>query len=290
MHSSLHHFSCVASGTFHQGNTHLFTWTRNVQCVANSACALAWKSLGGDFSTPTIDAILMSGDRLYSSLRNAECTGDNRLLFPDELPPVIRVLEHSVSVLQLTHVHDALYPPAQEYMYDSITSLGNVLEEIMAANQNDIGFLFIGQLVTVAFWRQNDLLYLFDPHAVNEERRFDFFNDDNNLARLFQCDSYLSLASLLLSNAALDGVSRQFTITQLTFGRTASQVHPMVFDKSQIVIPSNQHDQQSSKTNVISHHSYIDPKLHLKPVVFLSPLKKNIHYEYFFKKKGIWQT
>ncbi|XP_046687716.1 uncharacterized protein LOC124373389 [Homalodisca vitripennis] len=38
----------------------------------------------------------------------------------------------------------------------------------------DIGFLFTGQTVTVAFWRSQDQLYLFDPHPVDEFRKHDF--------------------------------------------------------------------------------------------------------------------
>ncbi|KAG8276638.1 hypothetical protein J6590_061660 [Homalodisca vitripennis] len=75
----------------------------------------------------------------------------------------------------------------------------------MLVEFQNIGFLFTGQTVTVAFWRSQEQLYLFYPHPVNENRTHDLENDINNLARLFQCDIFPALASLLLSNAALDG-------------------------------------------------------------------------------------
>ena len=68
-------FSCVAFGSINQANFDLFNWSRNAQCVANSACALAWKFIGGEFSVSAIDEILMSGDRLYRTLRHEDSVG-----------------------------------------------------------------------------------------------------------------------------------------------------------------------------------------------------------------------
>ncbi|KAG8315368.1 hypothetical protein J6590_072351 [Homalodisca vitripennis] len=93
----------------------------------------------------------------------------------------------------------------EEDVSESVISLSNVLESLMAKEFQNIGFLFTGQTVTVAFWRSQEQLYLFDPHPVNENRTHDLENDINNLARLFQRDTFPALASLLLSNAALDG-------------------------------------------------------------------------------------
>lgn len=67
-----------------------------------------------------------------------------------------------------------------------IFSLQNLMVEVSLYG----GFLLTGQTVTVAFWRCKEHLYLFNSHTVNEERRFDFFNENNNLVRLFLYDGY----------------------------------------------------------------------------------------------------
>ncbi|KAG8240611.1 hypothetical protein J6590_105359, partial [Homalodisca vitripennis] len=210
-------FSCVAKGSFHQGNEQLFPTSRNSQCTAISACAIAWKTLRLEFSTAAIDTILITGDNIYCTLRDENRMGGNRYLCPDELPSNFVIQGQDFAVVENSFVHDALYPLAEGDMGESIVSLSNVLEYLMAENVQDIGFLFTGQTVTVAFWRSQDQLYLFDPHPVDDNRKHDLDNDNNNLARLFQCESYSALASLLLSNAALDGSVRQFTVTRLRF-------------------------------------------------------------------------
>ncbi|KAG8299622.1 hypothetical protein J6590_096324 [Homalodisca vitripennis] len=210
-------FSCVAKGSFHQGNEQLFPTSKNSQCTAISACALAWKTLRLEFSTAAIDTILITGDHIYCTLRDENRMGGNQYLCPDELPSNFVIQGQAVTVTENSFVHDALYPHAEQDMVDSIMSLSNVLECLMAGGLQDIGFLFTGQTVTVAFWRSQDQLYLFDPHPVDEFRKHDLDNNNNNLARLFQCESYSALASLLLSNAALDGSVRQFTVTRLRF-------------------------------------------------------------------------
>ncbi|KAG8265803.1 hypothetical protein J6590_086166 [Homalodisca vitripennis] len=210
-------FSCVAKGSFHQGNEQLFPTSKNSQCTAIAACALAWKTLGLEFSTAAIDTILITGDDIYCTLRDENRMGGNQYLCPDELPSNFVIQGQAVTVTENSFVHDALYPHAEQDMVNSIMSLSNVLECLMVGDLQDIGFLFTGQTVTVAFWRSQDQLYLFDPHPVDEFRKHDLDNNNNNLARLFQCESYSALASLLLSNAALDGSVRQFTVTRLRF-------------------------------------------------------------------------
>ncbi|KAG8250173.1 hypothetical protein J6590_107329, partial [Homalodisca vitripennis] len=163
-------FYCVAKGSFHQGNEQLFPTSKNSQCTANSACALAWKTLRLEFSTAAIDTILITGDRIYNTLRDENRMGGNRYLCPDELPTDFLIHEQSVSVVENSFVHDALYPLAVGDMGDCILSLANVLEGLMAEDFENIGFLFTGQTVTVAFWRSQEQLYLFDPHPVNENR------------------------------------------------------------------------------------------------------------------------
>ncbi|KAG8270018.1 hypothetical protein J6590_093186 [Homalodisca vitripennis] len=205
-------FFCVAKGSFHQGNEKLFPMSKNSQCTAISACALVWKTLRLEFSTAAIDRILITGDSIYNTLRSENRMGGNRYLFPDVLPTDFLIHE-SVSVEENSFVHDALYPLTVGDMGDCILSLSNVLEGLMAEGFENTGFLLTGQTVTVAFWRSQEQLYLFDPYPVNEDRVYDLANENNNLARLFQCENYTALASLLLSNAALDGSVRQFTLS-----------------------------------------------------------------------------
>ncbi|KAG8302103.1 hypothetical protein J6590_037482 [Homalodisca vitripennis] len=214
-------FCCIAKGSFHQGNEKLFPTSKNSQCTAISACALAWKTLRLGFSTAAIDRILITGDSIYNALRSENRMGGNRYLCPDELPANFVIEGQSVAVAENSFVHDALYPLSPVDMDDCVMSLSNVLQCLMAEDFQNTGFLFTGQTVTVAFWRSQEQLYLFDPHPVNEDRVYDLADDKNNLARLFQCENYLALASLLLSNAALDGSVRQFTVTRLKFGLPA---------------------------------------------------------------------
>ncbi|KAG8279937.1 hypothetical protein J6590_093708, partial [Homalodisca vitripennis] len=210
-------FSCVVKGSFHQGDEQLFPTSKNAQCTSNSACALVWTALGFEFSSTAIDTILIAGDCIYRTLRDQNRMGGNRYLCTDELPAEFSIQGQTVAVEENVFVHDALYPVTEEDISESVISLSNVLESLMAVESQNIGFLFTGQTVTVAFWRSQEQLYLFDPHPVNENRTHDLENDINNLARLFQCDTFPALASLLLSNAALDGSVRQYSITRLTF-------------------------------------------------------------------------
>ncbi|KAG8286288.1 hypothetical protein J6590_063385 [Homalodisca vitripennis] len=198
-------FSCVVKGSFHQGDEQLFPTSKNAQCTSNSACALVCKALGFEFTSTAIDTILIAGDCIYRTLRDQNRMGGNRNLCTDELPGEFSIQGQTVAVEENVFVHDALYPVTEEDISESVISLSNVLESLMAVESQKIGFLFSGQTVTVAFWRSQKQLYLFDPHPVNENRTHDLENDINNLARLFQCDTFPALASLLLSNAALDG-------------------------------------------------------------------------------------
>ncbi|KAG8269875.1 hypothetical protein J6590_097902 [Homalodisca vitripennis] len=129
----------------------------------------------------------------------------NRYMCTDELPDEFSIQGQSVAVEKNVFVQDALYPVTEENVSECVISLSNVLEFLMAEEFQSIGFLFTAQTETVTFWRSQEHLYLFDPHPVNENRTNDLENDTNNLARLFQCDTFPALASLLLSNAALDG-------------------------------------------------------------------------------------
>ncbi|KAG8325406.1 hypothetical protein J6590_068346 [Homalodisca vitripennis] len=166
-------FYCVAKGSFHQGNEQLFPRSKNTQCTAISACALVWKALGLEFSTAAIDTILITGDGIYNKLWDENRMGGNRYLCPDELPANFVIEGQSVAVAENAFVHDALYPLERADMDDSVMSLSNVLECLMAECRHNIGFLFTGQTVTVAFWRSQEQLYLFDPHPVNEDRVYD---------------------------------------------------------------------------------------------------------------------
>lgn len=102
------------------------------------------------------------------------------------------------------------------------------LQNLMVEDSLYDGFLLTGQTVTVAFWRCKEHIYLFNSHAVNEERRYDFLNENNNLVQLFLYDGYFSLASLLLRNAAMDGVSRKFSMTKVCFLPPHEQALPTI--------------------------------------------------------------
>jgi hypothetical protein len=250
-------FSCMASGTFHQGDSKRFTFSRNAQCVANSACALAWKYSGLEFSSSSIDTILMSGDALYRTLRDENCIGEDRFLYPDELPSEFVVGNHRVSVERNEYVYDALYPMALKDCDLAISDLSDALQLLMACDSLETGYLFTGLNVTVGFWRSADQMLMFDPHAVNAERRFDS-DDSKNFARLFCCKEYHSLAALLLLNSVCDGRERQFSVTRLRFAST--NVVSCDLD-----------------VNTPLHSMLADPKLNfLVPTVVISTLKNII--------------
>ncbi|KAG8324172.1 hypothetical protein J6590_098566 [Homalodisca vitripennis] len=278
-------FYCVAKGSFHQGNEQLFPTSRNSQCTAISACALVWKVLGLGFSTTAIDTILITGDRIYKTLRDENRMGGNRYLSPDELPTDFLIHEHSVSVVENSYVHDALYPLAAGDMDNCILSLSNVLEVLMAEDFENIGFLFTGQTVTVAFWRSQEQLYLFDPHPVNEDRVYDLADDKNNLARLFQCENYSALATLLLSNAALDGSVRQFTVTRLRFGMPALSYSEPVQTNSETFETIPHPFDTRSKRHKENDFEYVKAKN--IPIVISSPLKSVIKCRTFGRPKKI---
>ncbi|KAG8265946.1 hypothetical protein J6590_082435 [Homalodisca vitripennis] len=260
-------FCCVAKGSFHQENEKLFPTSNNSQCTAISACALAWKTLRLEFSTAAIDKILITGDSIYNTLRSENRMGGNRYLGPDELPTDCLIHEQSVSVEENSFVHDALYPLTVGDMGDCILSLSKGL---MAEDFENTVFLFTGQTVTVAFWRSHEKLYLFDPHPVNEEIIYDLANENNNLAWLFQCESYPTLASLLLSNAALDGAIRQFTITRMSFYQPQAQIaieHIQSDSPTFDILPRICNTQPRENT-------YDDPKLKQSPRVRRGRLKR----------------
>ncbi|KAG8250388.1 hypothetical protein J6590_102893 [Homalodisca vitripennis] len=278
-------FYCVAKGSFHQGNEQLFPTSKNSQCTAISACALAWKTLRLEFSTAAIDTILITGDRIYNTLRDENRMGGNRYLSPDELPTDFIIHEQSVSVVENSFVHDALYPLAVGDMGDCILSLSNVLEGLMAEDLENTGFLFTGQTVTVAFWRSQGQLYLFDPHPVNEDRVYDLADDQNNLARLFQCENYSALAALLLSNAALDGSVRQFSVTRLRFSMPAlSYSEPVQINSDTFEIKPLACNTRSKRHN---ENDFEYTTVKNIPKVILSPLKSVIKCKTIGRPKKI---
>ncbi|KAG8274664.1 hypothetical protein J6590_103067 [Homalodisca vitripennis] len=267
------------TGSFHQGNEQLYPTSKNSQCTAISACVLVWKVLCLEFSTTTIDTILITGDRVYNKLRDENRMGGNRYLSPDELPNHFLIHEQSVSVIGKTFLHDVLYPLAAGDMGDCILYLSNVLEglmaeELMAEGFENIGFLFTGQTVTVAFWRSQEQLYMFDPHPVNEDRVYDVADDKNNLARIFQCENYSALATLLLSNAALDGSMRQFTVTRLRFDMPALGYSEPVQTNSETFEIIPQACNTRSKRHKENYFEYT--KVTNIPQVILFPLKSVI--------------
>ncbi|XP_054287572.1 uncharacterized protein LOC129003305 [Macrosteles quadrilineatus] len=211
-------FSCVAAGSFHQGDPR-FTESNNAQCMANATCALAWQAFCGGFSTNAIDAILMAGDSLYT-LSRREHSITNRYLFPEDLARHFVVAHHRVTIEEISCVWDGLYPLRNDGLDEVTSSLSSVLEAAMPGDSVDSGFLFTGQLVTVAFWRFQGRLYLFDSHAVNENRRRDI-DEARNKARVFVCNSFRSLASLILVNSAF--VGGQYSVTKIKFSVNETQ-------------------------------------------------------------------
>ncbi|KAG8286487.1 hypothetical protein J6590_013091 [Homalodisca vitripennis] len=277
-------FYCVAKGSFHQGNEQLFPRSKNSQCTAISACALVWKALGLEFSTAAIDTILITGDGIYNTLWNENRMGGNRYLCPDELPANFVIEGQSVAVTENLFVHDALYPLSPADMDDCVMSLSNVLQCLMAETRENSGFLFTGQTVTVAFWRAQEQLYLFDPHPVNEERNYDLANENNNLARLFQCESYPGLASLLLSNTAFDGSRRQFSITRMSFYRPPTDI---VAQSDSLTSDTQTPRICNTPTRTRGGNVFDDPKLKKSPRVILSPLECIIKHKAIGRPKKI---
>lgn len=211
-------FICKSAGSIHQGNEQLFPVSYNKQCVANSVCALAWKSIG-DFETESINDILHCGDAIYCSLRSGHEQGIYKYLEPDELSgTTVEILCEKIKVVEVTNIHNSLWPENTDDFEEYVFELAKVLEEILLECE-DIGYLFTGLCITVSFWQKNGQFYVFDSHAVNEKREFDLINEDNNRARLFECEGFYSLAYLLLKNAPLDGKSKQFSIDQIVLFR-----------------------------------------------------------------------
>ncbi|KAG8281260.1 hypothetical protein J6590_062873 [Homalodisca vitripennis] len=137
-----------------------------------------------------------------------------RYLCTDELPGEFSIQGQTVAVEKNVFVHDALYPVTKE----------------------------------------DEQLYLFDPHPVNENRTHGLENDINNLARLFQCDTFPSLASFLLSNAALDGSVRHSAIKPKNFGRSKKMKHgrPKILKttrEEQVREANKRYSQQNPETN-----------------------------------------
>ncbi|XP_054256904.1 uncharacterized protein LOC128981934 [Macrosteles quadrilineatus] len=205
-------YSCVAAGSFHQGDPR-FGESSNAQCTANAACALSWHVFCGGFNTTAIDKILTAGDCLYKKSRREYCVV-GRYLYPEELSRNFDIDDKQICVDDMTHVSNGLYPTCVNGLDEAVKSLTSTLESTMPGDSLDGGFLFTGQLVTVAIWRHREQLYLFDSHAVNETRRRDV-DPDKNKARLFVCGSFPTLASLLLVNCAF--VGGQYSIMKLRF-------------------------------------------------------------------------
>jgi hypothetical protein len=205
-------FYCVAAGSFNQGDSRFSDFSSNAQCVANATTALAWKFCGGEFTTSTIDSILLAGDTLYKKSR-LENSVEDRYLFPEDLSREISILGRTLKIEDISFVYNGLYPTSRDSRLSVVKSLAEVLQRVVSEN---CYFLFTGQLVTVSIWCSQGHFYLFDSHAVNEVRQRDS-NSGKNLARLFTCSSAISLADLLLSNAALGCEGSQFGITEIKF-------------------------------------------------------------------------
>lgn len=140
-------------------------------------------------------------------------------------------------MFNINQVYYGPFPLNLECADETVLSLAGTLQRLMVGDSLNDGYLFTGQTVTVAFWRCQENLYLFDSHAVNQERRFDFTDENNNLARVFRCDGYFALAGLLLQNSAMDGVSRQFTVTKLSFCTLDDRTLPTTIAGNDLSLP-----------------------------------------------------
>ncbi|XP_046389348.1 uncharacterized protein LOC124158205 [Ischnura elegans] len=257
-------FSCVASGSFHQGNYELFGWSAGAQCVVNSSCAAAWGLINGTFNTDTINSILFCGNRIYRTLRDDTFRDEERYIYPEELPGVLEVMGNFINV-DVSDVHYGIYPITVRDVEEGVRSLSGVLEGILSVSEHLDAFMFTGELRSITFWHRGDSTFLFDSHGVN----YDYRSCSDGRASLFKCNTLLALASMLLSNNKFNGRGNQYTITRLRFSRPPGN-HS--FATSSNATASTTENTDNNSRSSISQ----DPKLNImKPVVLLTR-KENI--------------
>lgn len=123
------------------------------QCVAISGCAFAWQSIGGNFNTETNDALLYAGNSLYCSLRNEQTEGIDQYLQTEEISEkIVRIQGEQIRIVGVTNIHNGLWPGTAADVEESVRSLADALELHMSEELN-VGYLFIGLMVCVSFWR-----------------------------------------------------------------------------------------------------------------------------------------
>ncbi|KAL1447195.1 hypothetical protein WDU94_005472 [Cyamophila willieti] len=153
---------------------------------------------------------------------------------PEELQDnCLTTMGRNVKIIRVEWAHQGLWPSTSSEVPTCISHLANSLREKMDEAHGH-GFLFTGLNNTVSFWQRDNQFFLFDPHAVSSRRQHDLLFE-NNSARLFSCNSFEGLASLLLKNAPLKSCSDEYSIHRVYFSVATS--HLEVETQERVCLP-----------------------------------------------------
>lgn len=136
--------------------------------------------------------------------------------------------------------------------------LTTLLSTLLPNPSSNRSFLITIDGFTLAFWRCENHFFVFDSHAVNEFRKFDDCYE-RNLARLFQCSGFYSLAKSLLQNTLLDGEPRAHCIEEVIFAfPSSSNVQSQLVQDIQV---HNTSSEDIFVSSILSGPTFLPPEV-----------------------------
>ena len=150
-----------------------------------------------------MDSILLAGDEMYIQCRTSTNPVDHPWLDPDDLPKNFETLGVKRK-LRVEHVGGGNYGMKNLCGAVSDTIKVGMSQSSRAPQIEFHGFLFVGRSKTVSFWPgPEDSYYLYNSHCVSNENAVEQC-EKKGAARLFLCDTTVSLSKLLLKDSASD--------------------------------------------------------------------------------------
>ena len=156
---------CVAKGSFHQGNTNLFSVeSAGKQCVTNSVIALVYHQQIpiNAWNMEHLDDVLFNGNLLYLNIRKRE-----DYLLISEIPDDIYLHEKHYKILPLPPVYGSL----SETSSPLSTPLHIAIETLVAEKRTFFCIASFGDdlgaysFVIMAYHKN---IYIFDAHSRND--------------------------------------------------------------------------------------------------------------------------
>ncbi|GJQ78158.1 hypothetical protein Trydic_g2490 [Trypoxylus dichotomus] len=199
----------ILKGNFSQNNKKYDRETRNTQCTAMAAIAIAMNDLKpiNEWNSETLDEILDHGDQYYAHTLKHLKEKDkfvSRLLMMSELLPkyIVDDKELCFEIEECLVNGNISYPDN-----DEIPNLKIGFKQFF--EDNDAGVLTCRN-VSMAIWKKNDVFYYFDSHSKNDEGLNSFYGT-SVVIRILTLEE---LTTVILGNLGAD-TNSQYNIARV---------------------------------------------------------------------------